>query len=55
MMNQLQIHDDKIKSTINSIQIAINNHNWMKIYDLNKHLSKLLKERKEYIKFKKIN
>lgn len=50
--NALQRQDNEIKVTLYRMQQAIDKNNWKLVYSLNKHLRELLKDRREYTKYK---
>ena len=52
-MVALEKHDLEIKDTLARIDKCIQNNSWNLVYDLNKYLTRLLKERKEYVRYKK--
>ena len=52
-MTSLEKHDKEIQNTLVRINKCIQNNSWNLVYDLNKYLTRLLKERKEYVRLKK--
>ena len=52
-MVALERHDQEIKRTLARIDKCVDNNSWNLVYDLNKYLTRLLKERKEYVRYKK--
>lgn len=48
----LNKHEQKIKETIELINIANSKNQWCRIEYLTKYLYKLMKERKTYIRFR---
>ena len=52
-MVALDKHDQEIKRTLARIGKCVDNNSWNLVYDLNKYLIRLLKERKEYVRYMK--
>ena len=52
-MSSLERHDQEIKNTLIRINKCIENNSWNLVNDLTRYLTKLLKQRNEYLKYKK--
>lgn len=52
-MTSLEKHDLEIKKTLIRINKCIENNSWNLVNDLTRYLTKLLKQRNEYLKYKK--
>ena len=52
-MVALERHDLEIKHTLVRISKCVENNSWNLVYDLNKYLNKLIKDRKEYVRYMK--
>ena len=52
-MTALERHDQEIKNTLIRINKCIENNSWILVNDLTRYLNKLLKQRNEYLKYKK--
>ena len=52
-MTSLEKHDQEIKKTLIRINKCIENNSWNLVNDLTRYLTKLLKQRNEYLKYKK--
>ena len=51
--NALDRHDQEIKDTLARIDKCIQNNSWNLVYDLTKYFNKLIKDRKDYVRFMK--
>lgn len=54
-MTSLERHDNEIKLTINRIQKAVEQCAWRCVSDLTKYLLRIVKERQDYCRYKKIS
>lgn len=54
-MNALERHDNEIKLTLGRINKCIQNNSWNLVNDLTRYLTRLLKERNQYVRFQKEN
>ena len=52
-MVALKKHDQEIKNTLARIDKCIQNNSWNLVYDLTKYFNKLIKDRKDYVRYKK--
>ena len=52
-MVALDKHDQEIKNTLARINKCIENNSWNLVNDLTRYLTKLLKQRNEYVRYKK--
>lgn len=52
-MVALDKHDQEIKNTLARINKCVENNSWNLVNDLTRYLTKLLRQRKEYVRYKK--
>lgn len=54
-MTSLEKHDNEIKLTINRIQKAVEQNAWRCVSDLTKYLLRIVKERQDYCRYKRLS